>query len=274
MSLGAAMLFVYLAAILGIYRFRFREYWKWFGFLFAWMLTAGWLFNASGTLEDSTGDGFITRQIRIMTNDGPSIALYAVFIIALTYGVMIWMLRTMYVVGKQAETEQRLQDQEAVKSVSSYRKLGEAALATIVGAGYIALIIMQSQQSAHADPGSVASAQGTDSTADTVSDALSQTAAELNRSTPKSIDEITTLSRVSVDGRTLTYHYNISRRDTTEQQLRSFVSQKVVRDACKNSLMRKDIDELDVTYRYSYTLLNIELPVVVEVNSEICAALN
>lgn len=73
------MLIIYIAALLGIFRFRSLSYWKWIGFIFVWMFGTQLLFAGGGTLEDPSGDGFITRQVRI-ANNGPLMALFVVVV--------------------------------------------------------------------------------------------------------------------------------------------------------------------------------------------------
>src|SRR6476469_9837578 len=84
------MLLIYIAALAGILRFRSREYWKWVGILFAWMFGGQFLFAGGGTLEDPTGDGLITHQIRIATNDGGGMGIFAIVFLIAYWGGVVW----------------------------------------------------------------------------------------------------------------------------------------------------------------------------------------
>lgn len=119
------MLIIYIAALLGIFWFRGHEYWKWVAVLFVWMLGAQLLFAGGGTLEDPSGDGLIAHQIRIATNDGNGMGIFAIVFIIVYWGGAIWLLRKMYLVAKRSG------------QVSVGRKLAEAAALTVVAAVYV-----------------------------------------------------------------------------------------------------------------------------------------
>jgi hypothetical protein len=127
------MLIVYVAAMLGIIRFRSASYWKWVGILFAWMFGAQFLFAGGGTLENPSGDGLIAHQIRIASNDGPGMGLFALVFIIAYWGGAIWMMRKSYVAGKRFEEK----SSEEHGSVGAGRKVIEALALTVVGGIYI-----------------------------------------------------------------------------------------------------------------------------------------
>ena len=54
---------------------------------------AHFLFEAGGTLENSTGDGIITAMLRQTSNDGPSVLIALPFIIILGYVVPFYLAR-------------------------------------------------------------------------------------------------------------------------------------------------------------------------------------
>jgi hypothetical protein len=83
------IIIVAVAALLGIWRYRSLDYFRWVAVLFVWMLAADTLFAGYGTLQDPRGDGLITRQIRIATDDGIGMGLFAIaFIVVYWGGVM------------------------------------------------------------------------------------------------------------------------------------------------------------------------------------------
>lgn len=265
------MLIIYAIALLGIFRFRCRDYWKWLAILFVWMFSANLLFYAGGTLADPSGDGLITRQIRIATNDGPGMAIFAIAFLTVYWGSAIWIFRKMHLIGKQFEADIQQRAQETGTTVGIERKLAELFLATVVAAGYvyIAFFLPQHNNQPAPNPG-LAPKVGT---SDQIDSQLLQEANELNQSLPKQIDEVTKLVKVSAAGRVFTYHYEIRGQEITVSQLRQFVRVKVVQSACSNQMMRSAMKDHGVTYRYSYVLPGAPDPIDVDATYEVCAAL-
>jgi hypothetical protein len=56
----------------------------------AWALP--FLFSGGGTLERPEGDGLITHLVRRATDDGPLMALWAIFVLVAGYGSIIWLI--------------------------------------------------------------------------------------------------------------------------------------------------------------------------------------
>lgn len=266
------MLIIYVAAMFGFFRFRGREYWKWLAILFVWMLAAQLLFAGGGTLEIPSGDGLIAHQIRVATNDGPGMGIFAILFIIVYWGGAIWMLRKMWSVGNQLEEERLDREAETGDDVSSERKLGEAVLATMIAAIYIYLAFILPRTPAEAGPVPVVTSQ-TETDVDPIAAELTQAANDANRDAPKKIDEITTLESVTAEGRQLTYHYRLSRRDATDVQLRKFVRQHGVVSACKNPDMLRSMKDYQITYRYSYMVPSAPDPVFVDATFDECRAM-
>ena len=63
------------------------------------------LIQASGTLEDPSGDGLLTRWVRHATNDGPLVAIYGLIALAITYGVTIWLVSRGFRLGRKGRSE-------------------------------------------------------------------------------------------------------------------------------------------------------------------------
>ncbi len=259
------MLIAYIAALLGIFRFRSRDYWKWLAILFTWMLAANMLFYAGGTLEDPTRDGIVTRQIRLAINDGPGMGVFAIAFIVTYWGGAIWMLRKMYLVGKEAEVERHQQEAETGEGISAGRKVAEAVAATIAAIAYVYLAFVMPQM----DQLTISPATETQSAADPVAKELRQAAEEVNRSPPQKIDDVTMLMGATASGRVFTYQYAVSRH-FSEDQLRQFVLKNVIRSACKDPNMQKAMRDYDVTYRYSYNIPKATLPIVVDATFSEC----
>jgi hypothetical protein len=264
------MLIVYALALLGIFRFRSRSYWQWLSILFAWMLSASLLFNAGGTLEDPSGDGLITRQIRIAANDGPELAVFGIAFLVIYWGSVIWIIRKMYLTEKTAQAEFQQQSQEADSTVGIERKIAETFLTTTAAAVYIYVaFIMPIHNGRHSEDS--ASLPGPASS-DRISSQLTQEANELNKSLPKKVDDVTTLVSASVSGRTFIYNYDVSAKDITPLQLKKFVAENVVKSACDDKSMNRAMKDFDVTYRYSYTLPGISNVTEVDVNFAGCSS--
>lgn len=86
---------VALFLVVGAFTRRRRlGYWAWGIAALIWVAYVGpLLFLADGTLYNPVGDGLITRQVRLATNEGPWMAPYVIFAIIALYGGMIWLLR-------------------------------------------------------------------------------------------------------------------------------------------------------------------------------------
>ncbi|MFL6728118.1 MAG: hypothetical protein ACJ8FS_16630 [Sphingomicrobium sp.] len=266
------MLLIYGAVLFGIFRFRSLEYWKLVGFLFAWMLGAQLLFAGGGTLQNPSGDGLIAHQIRVATNDGPGMGIFAIVFIIVYWGGAIWLLRRMWSVGKEGEEERLDREAEMGEEVSGGRKLAEALGATVIAAIYIYFVFILPRTTTEAAPPIVTSTNGSEQT-DPIADQLAQAAREATPTHPKRIDPITTLESVTADGRELTYHYRLSRRDASDDALRQFVRKHGVTLACKNTGMLAAMKDYQVTYHYSYMLPNAAKLVVVDATYDECKGL-
>ncbi len=90
------MIFIAIVIILGLATRQPRRYWAYAAAAVAVQLLTGFLFAGGGTLEDPTGDGLITAWIRRATNDGPQMGLVGLGVIALAWGVPIWLVARGY----------------------------------------------------------------------------------------------------------------------------------------------------------------------------------
>ena len=271
------MLIIYVAALLGIFRFRSRSYWKWIGFLLVWMFGASLLFAGGGTLDDPSGDGFIAHQVRIATNDGLGMGLFSLAFIIAYWGGAIWMLRKAYLAGRQFEEEQGDRTDEEIELVGLGRKALEAVVVTLIGGLYVYgayLLPFQTTDNALSSATIASPAEPAESPApDPVASALAATAEQLMGDVPKKLDPITTLVSISAEGRVLTYHNKLSRRDASDDALRSFIRKNGVTKACKNADMMLMMKDYGVTFRYSYAIPNATTPLTVDATFAECQTL-
>lgn len=266
------MLIIFVAAMLGIFRFRSLSYWKWVGFIFLWMFGAQFLFAGGGTLENPTGDGLISHQIRIATNDGPGMGLFAIVFIIAYWGGAILMIRKAYVAGKRFEEKQGI---EAIEPVAAARKLAEAFGLTLIAGIYIYIAFVLPRQSAEeTTPTVTENASPGNGSPDPIARELLATAEQMNREGPKKLNPNTTLESVSAEGRTLTYHYKLLRRDGSDESLRAFVLKNTVSSVCKDGDMLRGMKDYGIAYRYKYLLPNASTPVTVDATYSECGPLN
>jgi hypothetical protein len=269
------MAIVIVAGLLGIWRFRSPEYFKWLAILFVWMLAGTLLFSGGGTLQDPTGDGLITRQIRIATNDGPGMGIFAIIFIIVYWGGAIFFVSRMVKAARRYKA-----DQEAALDHPDYReepdnggrKTAETVALLFASAAWIYYAFILPRQAAIA-PSPVAQDSTASGSANDLPPQIERdlvgAAAQVNAETPKQVDATTTLERASASGKTFTYYYSITERGTAKQ-LRSFVLKNVVPKVCGGPL-RAAMKSDGVSYVYSYKLPNLTEPVAVEVTEEMCS---
>lgn len=88
------MLIAIAVIVIGLAWRRTKRFWLYgVGAIVCHLLTVI-LFYADGTLENSTGDGFVTAIVREATNDGPLVAAMIIPAIAFGWAVPIWMIVT------------------------------------------------------------------------------------------------------------------------------------------------------------------------------------
>jgi hypothetical protein len=96
---------------------------------------------------------------------------------------------------------------------------------------------------------------------------LAQTAAEAI--VPQQIDPTTTLVRVSAEGMTLTYHYDVQELGVTEERLGRIFGSKNLPGICNEPDMVFTMQQ-GVTFRYEWTTPDRPTPWVIEVNEADC----
>jgi hypothetical protein len=271
------MLWVWVATLFGIFRFRGPAYWKWVGILIVWLLAAS-LFRAGGTLEDPSGDGLITHQVRVMTNNGAGVALLGILFLIAFYGGIIFIARKLWEIGKEIEYGVLERGWEGDASVPLGRKLVEAVSVTLVaGAWAYVFMVLPATNARQPVPAAADSITPKVSSApepqDTVALELAASAAELNRDAPKKIDEITTLTSVTSAGRFLQYNYRISEKGSDIEQLRTSLRKNIVSLACKDFDAKRQMKEFGIAYRYIYELPDHKEPLIIIAAHAECLAL-
>jgi hypothetical protein len=95
------LILVFIAFLAGIIRYRYWDYWKWALIMLAWVVVGPLLFAGDGTLENPNGDGILAHQVRVLTNDGPGMAVFGLAFLAVFYGGIIYFTRRMFLAVKQ-----------------------------------------------------------------------------------------------------------------------------------------------------------------------------
>lgn len=94
------MIVIILVVILGL-KLKKKLFWKYGILACIYQNLMAFLFNASGTLQNPEKDGPLTRIIREATADGPGMGIAAIFILILTWGGTIYLLRKGYKMAKE-----------------------------------------------------------------------------------------------------------------------------------------------------------------------------
>lgn len=270
------MLIVFIAALLGIWRYRSSEYFRWVGAALVWMLASSFLFQGGGSLEDPSGDGWITHQVRVATDDGPLVALFGIAFLILYYGGLLFFVTRMRKAAKlHSRTDDVAFDDNVIVPDRTGRKVLETAgLVAAVGGFLWFSYVLPVQQ---ADAATVGESDTRASVIDgqnslTVEQELLGVAAEMNATLPQSLDQITTLERVTASARTLTYRYQIEAKAEDRTRLEKYIRTTVIPKVCTGP-QRADLRTDGVSYVYSYTSRDFAAPLKVQVDEALCSSL-
>jgi hypothetical protein len=276
------MLIVVVAALFGIWRCRTSEYFKWLAVLFVWMLAAAILFWGGGTLQNPSADGLITREIRRATNDGPAMGIYALVFLVIYWsgaGLFLSKLFRKYRAARMAE-DASYDDPDWVDGPDiTSRQTAETVLLLVAAGVWIWFVfILPKQEQLAQSQGSIQSSDETRQDIEnaasapmTVEQDLLGAAAEVNSTLPKTIGDFT-LMKATASGRTLTYHYRVE-SNLSPTAVHSFILRRVLPKACTGPT-RKDMNQLGVSYEYSYDSgPKLTAPVSMVVNERTCTEL-
>jgi len=86
------VIFLAIVVVLGLAGRQGHRYWAHALAAFGMQVVVGFLFYGGGTLDDPTRDGLITAMVRQAANDGPMMGVFGLFVIALGWGVPIWLV--------------------------------------------------------------------------------------------------------------------------------------------------------------------------------------
>ena len=271
------MLIVIVAALMGIWRYRSTEYFRWVAIAAVWLFFGGLLFYGGGTLEVPSGDGIITHQIRVATNDGPMMGLFAIVFLITYWGGLIFFISRMGKAARavrEAEEHAFAGDDDAATGNKGRKVLETFALLTF-SAVWIWFAFIRPAQDRREAMASVVQQQNEpfpSPTELTVEQEVMGAAAELNASLPKKIDNLTMLEKATASGKNLTYHYFIESTSTDRDRLLTLIRSKVVPQACTGEL-RPHMRNNGVSYTYSYVGTDFTTPVEVTVDEKMCEGL-
>jgi hypothetical protein len=271
------MFIVIVAALLGIWRYRSVEYFKWVAILFAWMLAGTLLFAGGGTLEDPSGDGLIARQIRQATNDGPGMGAFALIFIVVYWGGAILFISRMVREARAITAGQTGSyddaDLSGADEVDQSRKVLEtlgllAAAAIWIWFAFLRPTEMEVAEEAPA----LQNKEPAKPVALTVEQQVLGAAAEVNSDVPKRLDAQTVLLKATAAGRTLTYHYAIDPRGAGPDEFPSFARRRIIPRVCTGPL-RASMKDPGVTYIFSYQSDKWDKTVSTTIDESVCSAL-
>lgn len=271
------MLIVVIAALLGIWRYRSVEYFKWVGATFVWLIAANLLFSGGGTLDAPSGDGIITRQLRIATEDGPMMGLLAIVLLVLIWGTVIYFISRMVKAAKavsEADELAMVEDTYSSGADTTRKSLETVGLFLAAAIWIWFAFVRPAQAEAQVWEAATQNAeqQEPEVTALTIEQEVLGAASEINASTPQQIDPTTTLLRATASERTLTYHYRLEPTGSDRESLMSFLRANVVPKACTGEL-RPHMRESDVSYAFSYTGSDFADPVRITIDENLCSSL-
>jgi hypothetical protein len=101
---------------------------------------------------------------------------------------------------------------------------------------------------------------------------LAEALKDLKKELPKTIDPITTLIDVSVEGRTINYEYKVSRRDGDDEELHANLSDDLANHLCANQDNFDLMRYYEIIFRSRYRMPNSDAPLVIDTSYKVCQA--
>ena len=96
------------------------------------------------------------------------------------------------------------------------------------------------------------------------------TARSLSDALPQKVDDTLTLSSVSADGLTLTYHYNFTDPAVKASDRVAELDKRNLAQSCHHPGMRQMMSVFDVAFVYSYAPASGEAPVDARIDEKAC----
>ena len=253
------------AVFVGIFFNRVGSYWKWIAYAYAISILVTFLFAGGGTIENPVGDGLITHLVRKATNDGYQMALFGILVIIVGYGGLIFCLRNAVRVARDVKAKKI-----SVEKVGKIRGVIEfAVLATFLIMNQIIAIKdpINPENFFHSVDNNKERATG--SSNPSIEEQVRLAGIETNKNLPQKLDDVTTLEKVTTDGRNTTYHYVIS-ANLDKEKIKKFVLPNIVKGQCGNVDTRKLISENNLSYTYLYKLADGSFFFEIKLDDEIC----
>ncbi|CAN7536045.1 hypothetical protein LJR164_003778 [Phenylobacterium sp. LjRoot164] len=245
-------LLVYVPAIFGILRYRRWSYWRWVVAMLIWQAAAQFLFASHGTLDDPTGDGLISRAIRQATDNGPALAAYGVAFLVLFYGGVVYLVRQLYRDARSGRQETASKPRKSLEIV---------ALTAVIGALlYTSLPFLWGDDALEG--------AGNPQTVEAILDtAVAQVKPEL----PVKLDDVTTLTNVSREARTIVFDYLINIADLSRDAVAEYIRSDVVGTMCAHPTNQKLL-QAGATIRLRYSLASGGAPLIHDLTADLCKA--
>lgn len=259
---------ILIAFLLGVFRYRFWEYWKWALLFPVWPLTVSFLLSNDGTYEYFKG---LVGHLMGMAMDsgmgrtGFVLAFYGVII------MLTWVPTTYFCYKMYGAVKGRSNPCAEAQATPWLRKGFEAVV--LVCAFLIYRGATNDDMPYESLPQQVSSQPPEVSADSAVIAALEKSAKEINATTPEKIDSITTLVGVSVEGRVFIYRYDVNSRSVEDDQFKEIFYKQIAPNICIKEQVRKRMNDYGVTYRHIYKFSDSSLPVTVDVSSDICQSL-
>ena len=268
------MIFVVLAAAWGVFNCRVREYWKWIAIAAVWMMAMGLLIPGYGTLDDPRGDGILTRHIRTASNDGQAVGIFAILALILFYGCMIYFLSKAWKFGRAYKASREAGEIEWDDEPGVGRKAFEIAILIILAGLWLTqggkLLQFGGPEELMVQTPNQRTQVVSEHIPDQVALQVAASVVRINEAPDTVIDKTTKMTHATSEGRTLSYHYEVTVNNLSDEAFLAMAKAKTIPAVCADKAMRRDMDELGVTYRYSYKRPGNPEEISMDVSSSIC----
>lgn len=256
---------ILIAFLLGVFRYRFWEYWKWALLFPVWPLIVSLLLSNDGAYEYF--DGLVGYFAGMAMDSGIGVTGF-VLAFSVVVIMLVWVPAMYFCYKMYGAVKGRSNPCAEAQATPWLRKGFEAVVLVCVFLVYRAYINIdmpygQLFQQASSQPPEVSADSA-------VIAALKESVEEINATAPEKVDSITTLVGASLEGRVFVYRYDISSRSVTDDRFREIFYKQIAPDICINEHIRKTMYDYGITYRSIYKFPDSGLPVIVDVSSDVC----